>query len=762
MDGQSSRGAGLSHIGRSMPRFEARAKVTGRAQYVHQVLLAGMLHGKVLRSTVAHGRILRIDTAKAKAMPGVHAVVTGQDILAVIPKPYYGPAFHDQPILAIDEVSHWGQPVAAVLAKDPHVAARAAAAIEVEYEEWPAVYDEIEAATSSIAVHKELKPAATFADLKHLVGHKDTNLALDYRLRRGDTEKGFAEAAHIFEHTFRNQQCMHTALEPHVTVVDPQGDALVIHTCSQNPSFIRTEIARLLGWPENRVRVVVPFLGGGFGGKLYIKLEALVTALALIAGRPVKIVNTMKEEFYTITKHAVTVRLKTGVTADGRIIARDCEAWFNGGAFADIGPRVTQKAGYTAAGPYDIEHVRVDSYQVYTNRPPAGALRGFGVPQLAWAYESQMDMIAHELGMDPLEIRRQNILREGQTHACGAPLRDAPIDVVLQRIADRLDWKAPFDRGQGRYRRGRGLGIALKAGTAPATSVAMLNINAGGSVTVYVGTADMGQGSDTALGQIAAEALDLSMADVKVVHTDTDVTPYDMGTCSARSTFHMGNAIRAAADDAKGKLKALMAEMGLPEGSNYSVKDVLQMRFGMQAGNIIGYGSYVPPHVKPDLKTGLSPEVTPFWAAGGTGAEVEVDTETGHVRVLRLVNVADGGRIVNPEVAITQISGAAIMQLGFTMYENMMFKDGRVRNASLAHYEIPSYQDIPPMENELIEAEDKRGPFGAKGLGESGTFGVSPAIGNAIFDAVGIRLTDLPITAEAVLRALRAKAETSK
>jgi CO/xanthine dehydrogenase Mo-binding subunit len=266
----------------------------------------------------------------------------------------------------------------------------------------------------------------------------------------------------------------------------------------------------------------------------------------------------------------------------------------------------------------------------------------------------------------------------------------------------------------------------------------------------------MGQGSDTALGQIAAETLDVPMRDVKVVHTDTDVTPYDMGTCSARSTFHMGNAIRLAAEDARNKLKVTVAELGLPPGTNYSVKEILQKRFGMEAGNIIGIGSYIPPHSPPDAQSGLSEEITPFWALGGTGAEVEVDTETGHVRVIRLINVADGGRVINPDIAQTQISGAAIMQLGFTMYENMVFKDGRVRNNSLTHYEIPSYQDIPLLETELIESADDRGPFGAKGLGESGTFGVSPAIANAIDDAVGVRLTELPITAEAVLRGLQA------
>jgi CO/xanthine dehydrogenase Mo-binding subunit len=746
----------MNQMGRSMPRLEARGKVTGRADYVHKVLLPGMLHGKILRSPISRGRIKQINTEKARACEGVEAVFTGQDILSLIRHPYHGPAFHDQPILAIDEVRHVGEPVAVVLATDPHLALKALAALEVEYEKLPAVYDEVEATTSPVIVHAELKPAAFFADLKHLVGRKNTNVAQEHRLRRGDVDRAFAEADHVFEHTFRTQQVMHAALEPHVTVAEPGKETLTIHTCSQNPSYIRSEIARLLGWPENRVRVVVPFLGGGFGGKMYIKLEAIVAASALLIRRPVKIANSMEEEFYTITRHATTIRIKSGVTKDGRILGRECEVWWNGGAYADIGPRATQNAGRTVAGPYDIENVRVNSYQIYTNRTPAGALRGFGVPQCTWAHESHTDMIARELGMDPLEFRWKNLLREGRPHATGTILRNAPIDKVLERVAVRLNWSASFDRGAGRIRRGRGLAIAIKTAGASMTSVASVSVSADGSVTLYVGTADMGQGSDTALAQILAEALDVRIEDVKVVHTDTDITPYDAGTTSARATFYMGHAIKLAVEDIRQKLKALAAELGLPEGTNYSAKDLLQKRFGMQAGTISGTGSFAPKYVLPDRETGLSPAITPFWAIGGTGAEVEVDTETGHVRVTRLINVADGGRVVNPDMAIAQISGGAIMQLGFTLYENMILDDGRVRNASLTHYEIPSYGDIPPLENELVSSEDNTGPFGAKGLGESGCFGVSPAIGNAIYDAVGIRLTELPITAEAVLRALRA------
>jgi CO/xanthine dehydrogenase Mo-binding subunit len=747
----------MNHVGRAIPRLEVRAKVTGRAEYTHNLRLPGMLYGKVFRSTVPHGRIRSIDTAGAEQIEGVYRVVTGTDITKIIPEPYYGPAFHDQPILAVDKVRHVGEPVAVVLADDPHVADQAVQMISAEYEELPAVYDEVEAMKPDIIVHDALKPAGTFADLKHLKGKTGTNVALDYHLRRGDADAAFARADRVFEHEFKTQQCLHLAFEPFVAVAEPGDGSLVIHSSNQTPSFVRTEIARLFGWPENRVRVKVPYLGGGFGAKVYCKLEPLVAALAMLVRRPVKIALTMEEQFYMITKHPTTFRIKSGVTKDGKVIARACEVYWNGGAYADIGPRVTQKSGFTSPGPYDIENVKIDSYELYTNRTPAGALRGFGIPQLVWAYESHTDLIAREMGIDPVEFRRKNILREGRPQASGTAMKDAAIAEVLDAVAERMNWNAAFDRGSGTVRRGRGVAIGFKASISPTTSVAIVNVSADGSTSLYMGTTDMGQGSDTAMAQMVAEVLDLDPTQVRVVHPDTDITPYDMGTLGSRSLFHMGNAVRLAAEDARNKLRALATEAGLPEGTNYPAAEIFKKRYGMQAGNVIGAASYVPTYKSPDSQTGLSDNVTPFWMIGGAGAEVEVDTETGRVRVTRLVNAADCGKPINPGVAQTQLSGAAVMQLGFTMSENMVLDGGQVTNASLADYKIPGINDIPPMENELIDAEQHSGPFGGKGLGESGTFGVSPAIANAIHDAVGVRITELPITAEAVLRALRAK-----
>jgi CO/xanthine dehydrogenase Mo-binding subunit len=741
-------------VGRSVPRLESWLKVTGRAEYVHNLRLPGMLYGKIWRSTVAHGRIRRIDVAAAQAVGGVHRVVTGEDIRKLIPEPYYGPAFHDQPVLALDKVRYVGEPVAVVLAADPHVAEEAAHLIVAEYEELPAVYDEVEAMSSKAIVHEELKPAGTFPDLKHLKGRRNTNVALDFHLRRGNAPEAMKKADRVFEHRFRTQQVMHTPLEPLVSAAESTETSLTIHTASQSPSFVRLELARLLGWPENRVRVRVPFLGGGFGAKLYIKLEALVAVLSLLTQRPVKISLTMEEQFFTITKHASTFRIKSGVTQDGRIVARECEIWWNGGAYADIGPRVTQKSGFTAPGPYDIDHVLVDSYALYTNLPPAGALRGFGIPQLVWAYESHTDMMARELGIDPIEFRRKNLLREGRPQATGTVMRDAAIEKVLERLSVLMEWGKPFDRGNGLVRKGRGVAIGFKACVSPTTSLAAVNVNADGSCIVYCSTADMGQGSDTAMAQIAGEVLNMAAESVTVVHSDTDVTPYDMATLGSRSLFHMGNAVKLAAEEAKQKLIALREELKLPPDSE--VSEIFKKKYGMQAGNVVGTGSYIPSYKSPD-QNGLTDNATPFWMVGGTGVELEVDTETGRVRITRLVNVADVGTPINPKIVETQLSGAAIMQLGFTLFEKMQFDaSGQLRNASFAEYKIPGLLDLPrEILNEAVVAEQRSGPFGAKGVGETGTFGVSPAVANAIHDAIGVRLTSLPMNPEAVWEKLK-------
>lgn len=775
-------GSGMAkdQIGRSVPRLESEAKVTGTAEYIHNLEFPGMLYGKIVRSLLPHARLSNIDTAAALAVPGVRHVVTAADVRTVTAVEYYGPAFWDQPVLAIDKVRHVGEAVAVVLADTPRAAAAGEKLVDVDYETLPAVFDEVEATEPDAPlVHDRVEASGLFADLKQLGDREQTNISLHYKLRRGDVDAGFAAADRVFEHTFRTPATAHAPMEPMISVAEP-GDAgsVVVHSATQNPSEVRTELARLFGVTENKVRVRTAFLGGGFGGKLYPRLEPIAAVCARLAGRPVRIALTMDEQFTNLTRHATTSRLRTGVMNDGTIVARSCEIWWNGGAYADIGPRVTQKTGMTAAGPYDIENVRIDSYNVYTNLPPAGAFRGFGVPQVSWAYESQADIIARELGMDPLEFRRHNLLRNHRPHATGTELRDAATDEVLEELRRELRWDEPFDRGTGTSRRGRGLAIGIKAVITPSTSVAIVNMGGDGSCTVYCGTVDMGQGSDTAFAQVAAEVLGLRAEDVVIVHPDTTTTPYDMGTLGSRSTYHMGHAIRTAALDVRRQVIEIAAklrdtgvdELDLHDGAVISrggehrltLADAIVAHFGMQSGNLIGSGAYTPRYEKPDRETGQSEHVTAFWMVGGVGAEVTVDTDTGAVTVDRLVSVGDVGRAINPAVVRTQLTGASVMQFGMTMSEELQYDDGVVSNTGLGNYKVPGILDVPVrLEPVIVEFPMDDAPFGAKGVGETGTFAVSPAVANAVHDAVGVRIRELPLTAERVWRALSEAATDS-
>ncbi|MGH3439636.1 MAG: xanthine dehydrogenase family protein molybdopterin-binding subunit, partial [Sciscionella sp.] len=538
-------------IGRSVPRLESEAKVTGTAEYIHNLELQGMLYGAIVHSLLPHAEIVAIGTREAAEVPGVRRVVTAADVAEVTAVDYYGPAFWDQPVLAIDKVRHVGESVAVVLADSQQAARKGADLVDVDYRELPAVFDAVEASRPDApVVHKHVKASALFADLKQLGDREGTNVNFHYKLRSGDVDAALATADRVFEHTFTTPPIAHATMEPMVSVAELGDDgSITVHSATQNPSEVRTEIARLLGLQENKVRIRTAFLGGGFGGKLYPRLEPIAATCSLLVRRPVRIALTMDEQLTNVTRHATTSRLRTGVRNDGTIVARQCDIWWNGGAYADIGPRVTQKTGMTAAGPYDIDNVSINSYNVYTNLPPAGAFRGFGIPQVVWAYECQTDIIAREMGIDPMEFRRRNLLRNKRPHPTGTIVHDAGTEEVLGELRRELRWDEPFDHGDGVTRRGRGIAIGIKAVITPSTSVAIVNLGGDGSCTVYCGTVDMGQGSDTAIAQVAAEALGLRAENITVVHPDTLTTPYDMGTLGSRSTFHMGHAVATAAMD---------------------------------------------------------------------------------------------------------------------------------------------------------------------------------------------------------------------
>ncbi|HEX2227395.1 MAG TPA: xanthine dehydrogenase family protein molybdopterin-binding subunit [Candidatus Binatia bacterium] len=769
--------ANFAVVGQSVFRKDAQQKATGRVLHVGNIEMPGMLHVAVLRSPYTHARITGINKSRAEKLPGVAVVLTGADI-AKMPgvDPHFGPAFRDQPILCVETVCYIGDPVVAVAAVDRRTAEDALQLVEIDYEPLPAVLDVLEAVKpDSPLVHKQHRPAKAFADLAHVKAGQQSNICYHFKLRLGDVDKAFAEADRVFEDTFSSPPAQHVPMEPHVTLAYlDENQRINIWTASQTPSYVRTEISNTFGVPMNRVRVRIPYLGGGYGAKLYAKLEPLCTALALITKKPVRYALTREEEFLTITKHKVVTKIKSAVK-DGTLTARKCEVFWDTGAYAEIGPRVVHKSGYTSAGPYRIPNVWIDSYCVYTNHVPAGAFRGFGVPQVIWAYDSQMDIIARAVGADPVEFRMRHALEEGEAFATGTPVRSFGVKQALKEAADAVGWKTPRTPQAGTKLRGKGVASGVKAVLTPSISGAIVIMNADGTVNVLSSTVEMGQGSETMMGQIVAEELGVSFDKVHVVQPDTDITPYDTITAGSRSTYHMGNAVRMAAAKVKAvlceavgkKLEVdpddLVAQNGRIEvrGSEergMSIGEAFLVKFGSAGTTITGEAICQPEAAPMDPETGQSDKCTEYWFPSATSAEVEVDTETGRVKVLQFYSVGDTGTAINPRHCEQQLLGSAITHLGLTFFEEMIYEEGQLINGSLLDYQIASFKDLPESFRPIIvEVPHETGPFGAKGVGETGTLTVSAAVANAIEDAVGVRIRDLPITPEKILRALAEK-----
>ncbi len=761
-------------VGQSVDRTDANPKVTGRALHVGNIEIPGMLHVAVLRSPFAHARITGIEKSKAEAIEGVAAVLTGAEI-ARMPgvDPYFGPAFRDQPILAVEKVCYIGDPVVAVAAVDRRTAEDALQLVEVDYEPLPAVHDVLQAAQpGSPLVHEQHRPAKAFADLAHVKAGERSNVCYHFKLRTGDVEKAFAEADRVFEDTFSSPPAQHVPMEPHVTLayVD-EHERLNIWTASQSPSYVRTEIAATFGIPMHRIRVRVPYIGGGYGAKLYAKLEPLCTVLTLITKKPVRYALTREEEFLTITKHKVVTKIKSAVK-NGTITARKCEVYWDTGAYAEIGPRIGHKSGYTSAGPYRIPNVWIDSYCVYTNKVPAGAFRGFGVPQVIWAYDSQTDMMARALGADPVEFRLLPALDEGQRFATGTVVRSFGIKEAIRQAAQAIEWSKPRSRQTGTKRRGKGIAAGVKAVLTPSISGAIVILNADGSANVLSSTVEMGQGSETTMGQIVAEELGVAADRVHIVQPDTDVTPYDTITAGSRSTYHMGNAVRMAAGKIKNELCEVVAsklevdpEDLVPRNGRIVVRgneergmaigEIFLAKFGSLGTTLAAEAVCQPTAAHMDPETGQSEKCTEYWFPSATAAEVEIDAETGQVKVLQLISVGDTGTAINPRHCEQQLLGASLMHLGLTLFEEMIFNEGQLINGSLLDYQVTSIKDVPESIRPIVvQVPHEDGPFGAKGVGETGALTVAPAIANAIEDAVGVRIRDLPITPEKVLRAL--------
>ena len=726
------------------PRVDAKEKVTGRAAYAADVYLPGMLWSKLATSQRGHARIVSIDTSQAEQLPGVRAVVTGTDF----PDVRFGSgALKDRYVMPRDEVHYVGEPIAAVAADDEMTAQEAAALIRVEYEDLPKVVGVLEALNSgSSTVHPDLPD---FEGFGFALGGDNVCTLLD--ADRGDVDQAFAEADLVIEDTFQSQGINQGFLEPMACAanMEPNG-RLTIWASTQGPYQVRAQLASVLELPVSNIRVIPMELGGGFGAKLRLAFEAFPALLAMKTGRPVKLVNT-REEAFTMNGPRLPVAnyIRSGVTNDGRIIAREAYSVFDVGAYLGAGPNSGVGHGL---GAYNVPNFRLRSYGVYTNKVYVGSYRASGVADMTFAVESHTDNIAHKLGMDPLEFRLKNALREGDTAVNGATLPRNGLIETIEAVKERLGLPKKLEEG-------RGIGVALcewRSGSGPST--ASISVNEDGTVSLLTGSVDI-SGSDTSLAAIAAEALGLAVDKVIVAKRDTDLAPFTGPSGGSRIVYSQGTAVQRAAEDAKAKLLALAADrFGVPadalacEDGGVHVQDnppqsltlsqLAGMSLSSRGGPIIGMASL------------SSMPFTPVYST--QAAEVLVDKATGQVKVTRYVQAQDVGTAINPMAVEGQLDGGVVQGIGRALTEEMQFdaETGAVRNPSFATYLMPLAVDLPQIEDILVRVPSEDGPFGARAVAEPPGFGPPAAIANAIYDAVGVRINEMPLSAERVLAAL--------
>jgi carbon-monoxide dehydrogenase large subunit len=765
-------------VGTSVPRVDTVAKVTGGAVYGVDVRFAGMLVGRTLRAGIPHARIVNLDTSAARRVPGVRAVITGRDY----PR-QHGPLVKDQPALAVDRVRYAGEVVAAVSAEDDDAAQEAIERIAVDYEELPGVFDVVAAMEAGSPLVHEDQMAYERSEVPGLRLNPvpGTNISYHFTLRKGDVAAGFDQSDLVVEDTFSTPFIQYAHLEPHVTVALWDGAGMMtLWTSTMGPHTLRGMLAEFLDLPLAQVRVVTGLVGGGYGSKMY--LRAINPAAALLAmrvpNRHLRIAFDREDEFLTCPGRLPTVTtIRTGVKKDGTLVARQARIVWEKGAYADLGAVIARNASYCSLGPYRLPHAAIDAYLVYTNRQPGGGFRGLGIPQVAWAGEQQMDRVARELGLDPLELRRRNIYREGDVSVTGETLKNVGVRECLERAAAAIGWDQPLERrASSGARRGRGLACILKSTLTPTASFGFVKLNGDGSAEVITSAVEHGQGAHTILAQIAAEELRIPMARIRCVMPDTSVTPFDRSSTSSRTTFHMGNVVRIAAVDVRTQLVEMAASLleahpgdlevadgavavrGLPDRS-LSYVEVIQKFFG-GPGNVVGRGVFSTKSFYDPMnpQTGQSRRPTIFWMYAAEAAEVEVDEETGQVRLARLASAADAGKAINPLNCIQQIEGSAVLGIGMALMEELVFDGGRTLNPTFLDYKLPTLVDMPETQAIIVESGHDEGPYGAKGVGESATAPVPAAVGNAVFDAIGVQLKHLPIRAEKVYRALRERA----
>lgn len=756
-------------VGQSVPRQDGLEKVTGQAIYGFDLKMPGMLYARALRSPYPHAKVLRVDTSAAERVAGVKAVITGQSL----PMCRYGTDVKDTYFIAVDKVRYVGEPVAAVAAVTDEVAAQAVELIRVEYQELPALTDPLEAMKpEAVLIHEDINSYKHGPSIRVV---KDSNILNHFKLRHGEVEVGFKEADLIFEDTFTTQKCQHAPLEPHAGIaqVDPYGK-ITIWTSTQAPCRLRSELTEAFNLPMNKVRLITTYCGGGFGAKTSCKTEMICAALAMkTKGRPVKMTFSREEEFIaTTTRHPSHVTVKTGVKKDGALTAREVKVVWDTGAYSEKGEGVSRNAGIVAAGAYIIPHVKIDSYCVYTNKCNAGPYRGFGDPQLTWAIEQHMDKIAEKLNMEPLEFRLKNGYEEGSLSDTGETLYCVSLKETLKAAAENIGWGQP----KAGKNMGRGIACSHKMTNTRTSSSAIIIMHEDGTVEVLSSAVDEGQGSRTALAQVVAEELNLPLAAITFATPDTDVTPFDFGSVSSRITFHMGNALLQACAEVKERLFDLAAQRleahprdlelsggriyikGSPaRGLTFQELFLPGEHHTVKRGYILGRGSFTSEDEWWDIETAQSKKPTAYWMYCAHAAEVEVDQETGDIKILKISAAHDVGKAINPMICEAQIQGCLAFGVSGALLEEMVLDKGKVVNPSFMDYILPTSTDLPEFVPIILEYPHKDGPYGAKGLADAGVCPTAAAIGNAVYDAVGVRIHDSPITPEKVLRALKAK-----
>ncbi len=737
-------------VGASPERVGGVARVTGGQAYVADLRLEDALHVKLVTLDCARARIVGIDTTAALAVPGVRLAISAADLPD--PMPRFGPQFIDRPVLAVGETSYHGEPVAAVAADTLDAAEEAARLVRVDFEELPAVFTVAGAlaADAPLVQDPSLRPGDPLAA---------TNVLREHRYGWGDVDAAVADV--VVEHAYRFPMVTQFAIEPHGFIAAPDGDGIAVWSSIQHPNWLQRVLAGLLGLPLAKVRVFAPDPGGAFGGKQHAKYEPLVAFMALRARRPVRLILTLEETFQAVRRGAAEIRVRDGYRRDGSLTFRDVDANYLIGAYADIADRTVAKGSYTSAGPYLVPAVRIVARSVLSHTVPSTAFRGFGNPQQIWAVESNMNEAARQLGIDPVEIRLRNLARPGDPFIPGDTPADGAWAETIERAAAMIDWTTPPPPG-----RGRGIAVGLKSGPTTGLSYSTVRLLADGSVVVYAGTSDMGQGARTIFAQIAAQELGAPLDWVTVIMGDTAVVPYDQQTSASRSSVLMGNSILRACRDIQSKLRTMAARLesideeavvvdrGVVRIGDRSlpIRDVLVRGLGVLGGEIIGLGE-MRKEAEPDHPLGGT---AAFFEFNCTAVEVEVDRDTGDVTVARHVTVSDVGKALNPTQVRGQDEGAAVMGLGHTLMEHYIYDEtGRIRNLGAIDYRIPTSLDLPlAMDSDIVENEDGPGPYGAKGMSEGALLCVAPAVAAAVQDATGVAIRDLPLSPERVWRAL--------